>query len=194
VTGLLVCLSVIGFLWLGAASPEFGSNPDGKARTPKVQLASFAGTSLSVKYPKGWEVTSAEKDEGGLVATEIENPNTPSELVKVHVVTVGDPSPEDLLRENRDSLSDEPRYEELAVRRFTFTPSDGRIYPAILWEFRVWDTERSVMLHKTDVFFTNPSGDAVALLTQARAGAYARWRPIFDRIRRSVAFTGNQEA
>jgi hypothetical protein len=80
------------------------------------------------------------------------------------------------------------------VRRFAFTPSDGRIYPAILWEFRVWDIDRSVMLRKTDVFFTNPAGEAVALLTQARAAAYPRWRPTFDRIRRSVAFAGNQGA
>jgi hypothetical protein len=194
VTGLLVALLATGFLWLTASRPEVDSNPGEVGRTRSVRLTSFAGASLSVKYPRGWEVTSAEKVQGGLVATEIENPNAPSELVKVHVVTAGDPTPEDLLRENRDNLSDEPRYEELAVRRFAFTPSDGRIYPAILWEFRVWDIDRSVMLRKTDVFFTNPAGEAVALLTQARAAAYPRWRPTFDRIRRSVAFAGNQGA
>lgn len=194
VTGLLVALLATGSLWLAASTPELGLNPGGTDRTRSARLTSFTGTSLSVKYPKGWEVTSAEKDQGGLVATEIENPRAPSELVKVHVVTEGDPTPEDLLRENRDNLSGEPRYQELAVRRFAFTPSDGRIYPAILWEFRVWDADRSVMLRKTDVFFTNPEGDAVAILTQAPATAYPRWRPTFDRIRSSVTFPGNQGA
>jgi hypothetical protein len=147
----------------------------------------FDGSYFSVDYPNSWNVEAAEVSKGSYLDTTIRSVTNPDLLIRVDV-TPTDAAPVDISSAAdsvEQSLSSQPGYHELR-----YQPSSFQGYDSIEWDFLV--EENGVLLRKRDVFFTDEYGEGVAILTQAPAAAYPRWRPAFAHIRQSLAVTSSE--
>jgi hypothetical protein len=78
------------------------------------------------------------------------------------------------------ALSTQPDYRELLFARTT----NYQGYDSVDWKFLV--SEQGVLLEKEDSFFFDDDGNSFAVLTQAPADQFARWRLAFSHIRHSL--------
>jgi hypothetical protein len=143
---------------------------------------SYEGSYISVAYPDTWYVETAEAVKGSLYDTTIRSRSDPNVMVRVDL-TPSDAAPLDASSAAdpvEQALVSQPGYDELR-----FSPSTFKGYDGVDWVFRV--RENGVLLQKRDVFFTDDAGDSVAILTQAPAGQYWRWRGAFAHVRASLA-------
>jgi hypothetical protein len=141
----------------------------------------FTGTYLSVDYPDTWSVEASEISKGSYVDTTIRSSVDPNLMLRVDVTPAASVKTDlfSSARQVEHSLASQPGYRKL---RYESTTVNG--YDALAWEFLV--AERGVLLHKQDTFIRDDSGNDVAVLTQAPAGVYPRWRYAFNRIRNSI--------
>jgi hypothetical protein len=142
---------------------------------------SYTGTYFSIDYPDTWSVEAGEVSKGSYFDTTIRSSADPNLLLRIDVTPASSVTT-DLISSARhveQSLASQPGYQEL---RYEPTTLNG--YDALAWEFLV--AEHGVLLHKQDTFVRDDSGNDVAILTQAPATAYPRWRYAFTRIRHSI--------
>jgi hypothetical protein len=140
----------------------------------------FAGRAFSVAYPRGWTIRAAETPAPWGTDTTVSAPGDPDTMLRVDVTR--NPATSDPITAAEPVIAGvarQPGYRPLGLRNGTF---NGR--PAARWEFLV--EEAGKLLHKVDVFFSSPSGNGIAVLTSAPAGAYGKLHARFAAMRRSL--------
>jgi hypothetical protein len=142
----------------------------------------YSGSSFSIDYPDTWNVDAAEVTKGAYYDTTIRSLGDSGLMIRVDVTPGATSDPSTSANEVEGYLAAQPGY-----RRLRFTPISFAGYDGFDWEFTV--LEKGVLLHKQDTFFTDESGDGFAVLTQAPAGQYVRWRSAFAQIRQSLLVT-----
>jgi hypothetical protein len=150
----------------------------GTVEQPSVRT--FAGRYFTVDRPADWRVESAERSNGTIVDTTIVDPTSSATYLRIDVNPNTSGSPRQQAAPVLRALRAQSGYRELDL-------SDDRLdgFPALHWEFLV--SERGVLLHKEDEFFSDSAGNGIAILTQAPASDYARLRPLFDAVRASFS-------
>ena len=149
--------------------------------------ATFDGSYFTVDYPDAWNVEAAEVSKGGYLDTTIRSLTNPDLMIRVDV-TPTDGTPIDISSAAdsvESTLASQPGYRELR-----FEPSLFQGYDSIDWEFLV--QENGVLFRKRDVFFTDEYGEGVAILTQAPAASYPRWRFAFRHVRNSLVVVSSE--
>jgi hypothetical protein len=139
----------------------------------------FAGRAFSIAYPREWTVKAAEAPTSWGTDTTIIAPDDPHTMVRIDVVS--SPISSDPLTVAQPVIAGvaaQRGYRALGLITGTFERR-----PAAQWEFLV--SEKGVMLHKQDVFFTPHAGTVIALLTSAPADRYQSLVTRFIAIRHS---------
>lgn len=155
---------------VGATSTVCGAAP---VATSGASSDLFTGRSLSVRYPRGWRVLSAEVNKGTYIDTTISDPNEPSWLLRVDESPGhNSPTPEYAAAPVLKMLRGEPGYRELDLSDVFFLHR-----AALRWEFVV--EQGGVLLHKVDIFFTDAYGNDWGVLFQAPASEWAQADPRF---------------
>jgi hypothetical protein len=160
----------------GARSP---SNRTPKAVPPAPALPRFEGEHFAIDYPRGWRIETAEEPVNTYLDTTIRAPQDPRVYLRVDVTPGRGGAPAEHAAEVEGYLVGQDGY-----RRIALDPTRLGRAEALRWVFEV--RERSVLLRKVDVFLTDPRGNRIAMLTQAPAALYARYEPLFARIRSSL--------
>jgi hypothetical protein len=146
---------------------------------------SFTGTYFNIDYPDTWSVEASEVSKGSYFDTTIRDSADPNLLVRIDVTPAASVTTDlsSSASQVEQSLVSQPGYRVLRNE-----PTSVNGYEALAWEFLV--AEHGVLLHKQDTFIRDDSGDDVAILTQAPASQYPRWRYAFAHIRRSLVAAG----
>jgi hypothetical protein len=158
------------------------ATPRPRKRPPSPTFTTFTGDYFSVDYPDTWNVEASEVDKGGYLDSTIRSISDPSLMIRIDVTPGTSADAASSAASVASTLSGQPGYAELR-----FTPTSFSGYNAFDWVFRV--RENGVLLEKQDTFIDDDVGNGVAILTQAPAGAFARWRPVFERVRSSLVLT-----
>jgi hypothetical protein len=132
---------------------------------------SFTGTYFNIDYPDTWGVEASEVSKGSYFDTTIRDSADPNLLLRIDVTPAASVTTNlsSSASQVEQSLASQPGYRELRNE-----PTSVNGYEALAWEFLV--AEHGVLLHKQDTFIRDDSGDDVAILTQAPANLYPRWR------------------
>lgn len=161
-----------------AAPPR--AEPRVKAvRHRKPALPQFVGEYFSIRYPRGWRVETAEAPTGAYLDTTIRHPRDPSTYVRVDVTPERGADPAVHAREVERYLLRQDTY-----RRIGLAPTRLGGFDALRWDFDV--VESGVRLRKVDVFLTDDGKNRIAVLTQAPSSTFARYAPLFERLRASL--------
>jgi hypothetical protein len=145
----------------------------GPANVTGASSGLFTGRSLSVRYPRGWRVLSAEVNKGSYIDTTISDPSEPSWLLRIDESPGhNSPTPEYAAAPVLKMLRSAPGYRQLDLSDVLFLHR-----PALRWEFVV--EQGGVLLHKVDIFFTDANGNDWGVLFQAPASEWANADPRF---------------
>jgi hypothetical protein len=144
--------------------------------------ATYTGTYFKLDYPDTWDVEAAEVRKGGYYDTTIRSLSDPGLMIRVDVTPGASADAYTSANDVEGFLAGQPGYRRLRFAPVTFAGYDG-----VDWEFIV--PEKGVLLHKQDTFFNDESGHGFAILTQAPAGQFARWRSAFEQVRQSLLVT-----
>jgi hypothetical protein len=139
----------------------------------------YSGAYFSVDYPDTWDVEAAEVRKGAYYDTTIRSLSDPDLMIRVDVTPRASADAFASANDVESYLAGQPGY-----RRLRFAPITFGGYDAVDWEFVV--SEKGVQLHKQDTFFDDASGNGFAILTQAPANQFARWRAAFEQVRQSL--------
>jgi hypothetical protein len=148
-------------------------------RHRKAALPRFVGEYFSIRYPRGWRVETAEVSKGAYLDTTIRHPRSPSTYLRVDVTPRLGTDPAVHAREVEGYLLGHDTYRRIGLERERLGGFD-----ALRWDFDV--VESGVRLRKVDVFLTDDGSNRIAVLTQAPASAFARYAPLFERLRASL--------
>lgn len=131
----------------------------------------YNGQSFALRYPRGWVVRNAEKNEGTYVDTTILNPSNPAWLLRIDTgFGHNSPSPAYAAAPVIKQLRGEHGYHKISLKHVTFLG-----YAALRWEFTIPEGGRKV--RKVDIFFTDASGNDWGILFQAPATQWATAAP-----------------
>ena len=162
-----------------AALPAATSQGVKAVRHKRVDLPRFVGEYFSIRYPRGWQVETAEVSKGAYLDTTIRHPTSPSTYLRVDVTPGRGSDPAAHAKEVEGYLLRQETY-----RRLGLEPARLGGFGALRWDFDV--VEAGVRLRKVDVFLTDARRNRIAVLTQAPAGDFQRLAPLFSRLRASL--------
>jgi hypothetical protein len=151
------------------------------AAPASAHTATFTGRTFSIKYPAGWIIQTNEKRYPWGTDTTVVSPTSAHTLLRVDVspnLTTSDPLTAS--RSEINQVSQQPGYQQLALNSNTVNGNPGE-----RWEFLV--NENGVVEHSVDQFIITPSGDGLAILTQAPASEYASLAKEFTALRQTIA-------
>jgi hypothetical protein len=147
-----------------------------------VTLTTFPGSYFTIDYPSGWRVESAERPVSYGVDTTVRDSASPAKTflrvdytLQAHVASALEGASGQ--RANGRSMAG---YREIGFGRTTLAGFD-----AVRWEFEA--LESGTLIHKVDIFLLDARGTGIAILTQAPAQSYKRWKPVFDQMYGSFA-------
>jgi hypothetical protein len=165
-----------------APAATSAATPPAPHVVPNVSLpmTTYIGTAFSIDYPNSWQVDAMEVSQGTYTDTTIRSPSNAELMLRVDVSAgTGSVDPASDAAPVVAGLRSQSGYREIA-----YVNGNLAGYPSLRWEFLV--SEAGALLHKIDTFFVTPAGDSYAVLVQAPATAYARWRTLYNQIRNSI--------
>ena len=165
-----------------SASGSTTSASGSATRAPaSAHTATFTGRAFSIKYPAGWIIQTNEKRYPWGTDTTVVSPTNASTLLRVDVSpNLKTSDPRTASRAEINQVSQQPGYQQLGLNSNTVNGNPGE-----RWEFRV--NESGVVEHSVDQFIITPSGDGLAILTQAPASQYASLAKEFTALRQTIA-------
>ena len=164
----------------GTTSASRSTTSASGSATP-AHTATFSGRAFSIKYPAGWIIQTNEKRYPWGTDTTVVSPTNAHTLLRVDVSpNLKTSDPLTASRAEITQVSQQPGYQQLGL---TSNAVNGN--PGERWEFLV--NENGVVEHSVDQFIITPSGDGLAILTQAPASQYASLAKEFTALRQTIA-------
>ncbi len=169
----------------GGTTSASGSTTSGSgsaAPAPaSAHTTTFTGRVFSIKYPAGWIIQSNQKRYPWGTDTTVVSPTDGHTLLRVDVSpNLKTSDPLTASRAEINQVSQQPGYQQLGLTSNTVNGNRGE-----RWEFLV--NENGVVEHSVDQFIITPSGDGLAILTQAPTSQYASLAKEFTALRQTIA-------
>lgn len=162
-----------------SASADASTTTRSGAPTKRVPaLRQFTGVDFSIGYPATFYVETNEVDKGSYEDTTLRKPGTDDTLVRVNFSAGDMSSGMDSAYQLEGSLTGSSGY-----RRIGITPTTLAGMPAARWEF-LTTTDSGRTLRTVNILGHNAAG-GWGVLTRAPETGYAKWAPVFKRVRAS---------
>ena len=150
----------------------------GTPPTRAPALEQFAGIDFSIGYPASFSVETNEVDKGGYEDTTFRKSGTEDTLVRVNFSAGDMSSGMDSAYQLEEGVASSAGY-----RRIGITPTTLAGMPAARWEF-LTTTDSGRTLRTVNILGHNSAG-GWGLMTRAPETGYAKWAPVFKRVRAS---------
>jgi len=183
ITAVLViaAVSVVAYIAVsGGGSGSVAPNTAGTrpATRPVPGLHQFHGNDFSIGYPTSFYIETSEVDKGSYADTTLRKLGTDDTLVRVNF-SAGDMSNGmDSAFQLEQGVASSSGY-----RRIGITPTTLAGMPAARWEF-LTTTDSGRTLRTVNILGHNAAG-GWGVMTRAPETGYAKWAPVFKRVRAS---------
>ena len=178
IIGILVSVGLVGGHEGGAPTPSV-IKIDTAAPTTAPVLERYEAPQFSLRYPRGWRISSQDGSAAGSSETTIASRGAPGVLVRVDVSRGSADAQTTVAARALAAAALNPGYRKLAVGVTTIAGFDGA-----RWDYLV--REQGVELHRIEVVFTDSRGNGYALIEQAPSAVFAHWQRTFDDVRESL--------
>jgi hypothetical protein len=180
VIGILVSVGLLGGHEGGAPTPSVIKIDTAAPATETAPvLDRYEAPQFSLRYPRGWRISSHDTGAAGSSETTIASRGAPGVLVRVDVSRGTADAQATVAARALTAAALNPGYRKLALGVTSIAGFDGA-----RWDYLV--REHGVELHRTEVVFTDSRGNGYALVEQAPSAVFAHWQRTFDDVRESL--------
>ncbi len=171
----------------GSTTPGGGTptSTTSSTATPS-QSATFTGTTFSIAYPMNWLPSGLQQHRSYGTDTLFVSPSNSQILLRIDVTPhLHESTPLAGAQGEITAVAAQPGYRQIALRANRFGG-----FPGEYWEFV--DVENGATFHKADQFVLDTATrTGYAVLTQAPAADWSKWRRKFATMRRSLSIKGS---